>query len=426
MDPALGLDEETLAPGQRIGGRYRIVRRIALGGMAELYLAYATGLEGFEKLVAIKRVQPAFATDPDFVTMFLDEARTAATLSHPNIAQVYDVGVDGHSYFLAMELVDGRDVRFLLREAIARDQRMPVSIAVAIAAGVAAGLHAAHENRAPDRTPLCIVHRDVSPGNVLVTFGGAVKLIDFGIAKAARRRTVTHAGQLKGKAGYMSPEQCTGGAVDRRTDVYALGVLLYELTTSTRLFRGADEYATMRQIVAGAVKPPGLVIAGYPAGLERIVMRALSRDPDARYATARDMHLDLVRFAREHGLETTEYDLARYVHELLPDEDAGSLLQVELPAAADELSVVRTPPPARAVRAASIAETKTALGVESQETRVYFNEPAPEPAAAAPEPAPAPEPPPPRAGVLRIFAASVIGAALFAGGWWVADLLMRV
>jgi serine/threonine protein kinase len=422
MDPDVGLDDETLAPGQRVG-RYRIVRRIALGGMAELYLAYATGLEGFEKLVAIKRVQPAFATDPDFVTMFLDEARTAATLSHPNIAQVYDVGVDGHSYFLAMELVDGRDVRYLLREVIARDQRMPIAIAVAIASGVAAGLHAAHENRAPDRTPLCIVHRDVSPGNVLVTFGGAVKLIDFGIAKAARRRTVTHAGQLKGKAGYMAPEQCTGGVIDRRTDVFSLGVLLYELTTSTRLYRGADEYATMRQIVSGAIKPPGLVIAGYPADLERIVLRALARDPAARYPTAREMHLDLVRFARDHGLETTEYDLARYVHELIPDDEAGSLLAVELPPAADELSVVRTPPPARPMRAASLAETKVALGDEAQETRVYFNEPEP---AAPPEPAPAADPPARRAGVLRVMLASVIGAALFAGGWWAADMLMRV
>jgi serine/threonine protein kinase len=424
--PSPGLDDETLAPGTMLG-RYKIVRRIALGGMAELYLAYATGLDGFEKLVAIKRVQPAFAIDPDFVTMFLDEARTAATLSHPNIAQVHDVGVDGHSYFLAMEFVDGRDVRHLLRESIGRDQRMPLPIAIAIAGAVAAGLHAAHENRAPDRTPLHIVHRDVSPGNVLVTFGGAVKLIDFGIAKAARRRTVTQAGQLKGKAGYMSPEQCTGGTVDRRSDIFSLGVMLYELTTTTRLYRGRDEYQIMRRIVHGAVKPPALVVPGYPAELERIVLRALARDPEARYQTARDLHLELVRFARANAMEANEYDLAAYVHELIPDEQAESVLDIALDDLEDsdvgaEPALPALPAlAARAARAASMADTTIAMPADDAlHTTIYVaDQPEAEPPALAPVIVHAA----PRLGFTAALAVLVLAAMLFAGGWWVAEVV---
>ncbi|HTJ41605.1 MAG TPA: serine/threonine-protein kinase [Kofleriaceae bacterium] len=362
------IGDEDLQPDEVLG-RYRIVRRIALGGMAELYLAYAHGVEGFEKIVAIKRVQPSLAMDPEFVTMFLDEARLASTLSHPNIAQVYDVGQDGHSYFIAMEYVDGRDARHLLREAIRHGERMPIAIAVGIAGSVAAALHAAHENRAPDRTPLHIVHRDVSPGNVLVTFGGAVKLIDFGIAKAARRRTVTQAGQLKGKAGYMSPEQCNGGRVDRRSDIFSLGVVLYELTTTTRLFRGPDDYNTMRKIVSGQIKPPSTIVADYPPELEAIVMRALARDPDERYQTARDMHLDLIRFARAHELEISEYDLAKYVQRLMPEEEAESILQVALDDIADadepEIEVERP------LRALSHAETFIATRDDAHATSIY-------------------------------------------------------
>ncbi len=408
-----GLDDETLRPGQIIG-RYRIVRRIAVGGMAELYLAYATGVEGFEKLVAIKRVQPTFAIDPEFVSMFLDEARLAATLSHPNIAQVYDVGVDGHSYFFAMEFVDGRDVRHLLREAVHRGERLPLAIAIGIAGGVAAGLHAAHENRAADRTPLRIVHRDVSPGNVLVTFGGAVKLIDFGIAKAARRRTVTQAGQLKGKAGYMSPEQCTGTAIDRRSDIFALGVLLYELTTTRRLFAGGDEYATMRMIVDGRISPPSRVVADYPAELEAILMRALARDPDDRYQTARDLHLDLVRFARACDLDVTEYDLAAYVERLMPEQQAESILRVALDDDGDDgpaiAAALRTPSVAPLAvvraRAASMAETRISTRDEAQATTIYL----------APV-EPPDRPPARRIPPWRLLALFVLGVAMFAVGW---------
>ena len=414
-------------------GRYKIVRRIALGGMAELYLAYATGLDGFEKLIAIKRVQPAFAADPDFVTMFLDEARTAATLSHPNIAQVHDVGVDGHSYFLAMEFVDGRDVRHLLREAIGRDQKMPLPIAVAIAGAVCAGLHAAHENRAPDRAPLHIVHRDVSPGNVLVTFGGAVKLIDFGIAKAARRRTVTQAGQLKGKAGYMSPEQCTGGTIDRRSDIFSLGVMLYELTTTTRLYRGRDEYQIMRRIVHGAVKPPGLVVPSYPAELERIVLRALARDPEQRYQTARDLHLDLLRFAKSHGMEATEYDLAAYVQQLIPDEKAGSILDVAL----DDLEDSDVGEAPEVIishdRAASMADTTMRPAEDALHTTIYVAD-APElsrpssvdrPSSVerVPSAQPAPMVAPASFRAWHALAVLIAGAILFAGGWYVAEVV---
>ncbi|MCE9572644.1 MAG: serine/threonine protein kinase [Deltaproteobacteria bacterium] len=348
------LAEDTLQPGQVLG-RYRIVRRIAVGGMAELYLAYAIGVEGFQRLVAIKRALPRLARDPAFAAMFLDEARLVATLAHPNIAQVYDVGVDGHSLYLVMEYLDGRDLRRVLHTAVQRGERVPIAIAAGIAAQVAAGLHAAHENRAPDRTPLHIVHRDVSPANVVATFGGAIKLIDFGIAKAARRTTVSVAGQLKGKAAYMSPEQCIGGPIDRRSDVFALGVLLYELSTTRRLFRGADEYATMKQIVEGEIEAPSRLVEDYPVELEDIVLRALARDPSDRYHTARDVHLDLVRFAQSHGLAVTEYDLARYLRRLMPDEVERSLLdrQATLETADGSAPVAKLRPASLAPLAAS-------------------------------------------------------------------------
>ncbi|HUH03983.1 MAG TPA: protein kinase [Kofleriaceae bacterium] len=307
-----------LQPGSFVD-RYRIIRRLAVGGMAELYLACATGIEGFEKQVALKRILPQFACRPEFVGMFLDEARLAATLHHPNIAQVYDIGADAETYYFTMEFVDGADVRHIRKRAAALDEDVPLDHTVSITMGVAAGLHAAHEKRGSDGKSLGIVHRDVSPANVIVTYDGNVKLIDFGIAKAARRQTQTRTGILKGKSCNMSPEQCLAEPVDRRSDVFSLGILLYELSTGLRLFDGENEFETMRRIVAGRIDPPSRRCPEYPAGLEHIVMRALERDPDDRYQSAQEMFIELDCFAREERLAIGAYHLSAYVNRMFPE-----------------------------------------------------------------------------------------------------------
>ncbi len=308
-----------LPPGSTLD-RYRIIRRLAVGGMAEIYLACITGLEGFEKRVVLKRILPQYACRPEFVGMFLDEARLAATLHHPNIAQVYDIGSDGESYYFAMEYVEGRDVRHIRKRAAARDEDVPLHHTVSIAMGVAGGLHHAHEKRSTDGTPLGIVHRDVSAANIIVTYDGTVKLIDFGIAKASRRQTQTRTGILKGKACSMSPEQCLGEALDRRSDIFSLGILLYELSTATRLFAGDSEYETMKLIVNGKVEPPSRRRPEYPERLEQIVLRALERDPADRYQSAQELFLDLDVFARDERMAVSPYSLAAYVEHLFPAE----------------------------------------------------------------------------------------------------------
>ncbi len=308
-------------------GRYELVRRLEIGGMAEIYLARATGIEGFEKLVVLKRILPCHAERSDFVTMFLDEARIAATLHHPNIAQVYDIGTDTCGYFFTMEFVPGKDLRHLRKLLSDRRARMPLDQAIAIISGCAAGLHAAHEQRRPDGRAMNIVHRDVSPANILVTFDGCVKLIDFGIAKAAYRQTETHAGVLKGKTSFMSPEQCLGEPIDRRSDIFSLGILLYELSTNQPLFRGKTPYETMDKITKGEILPPSTRAADYPDELEVIVMRALERDLGRRYQTARALAMDLDAFARNHRLEVSPFALGRYVQELFPEDGPRAALE---------------------------------------------------------------------------------------------------
>ena len=238
---ATGIDS-----GQRVG-RYQPIRRLAVGGMAEIFLARVpgVGIEGFEKLVVLKRILPQHALDPELLRMFLDEARLSATLTHPHVIEVYDVGADGDAPFFAMEYVHGENVREMLR-AQARaaagkpSAPLPLAHAITIVAAAAEGLHYAHERLGPGGKPLGIVHRDVSPSNVLVSYDGAVKVSDFGIAKWAFQRTRTQEGTLKGKFAYMSPEQCRARPVDRRSDIFALGAILYELTTGRRAVRGRE------------------------------------------------------------------------------------------------------------------------------------------------------------------------------------------
>ncbi len=304
-----------LGPGVRLG-RYRILRRLAVGGMAELFVAKAEGIKKFEKLVVIKRLLPHHDRDKRLVRMFLDEARLTAKLNHPNIAQVLDVGMARGSYYFAMEYVHGADLRAILKAAMRTGRPLPIEQAVGVIAEAAAGLHHAHEMRSEDGTPLLIVHRDVSPSNVLVSYDGAVKVTDFGVAKWARQEVETRHGALKGKFAYMSPEQCRGEPVDRRSDLFALGILLYELTTGTRLFQGASEFAILTQIASLGVPPPSRRRQDYPPALERIVMRALARERARRYQTAQELQADLDAFAREAQIVATPAGRASYMQAL--------------------------------------------------------------------------------------------------------------
>jgi eukaryotic-like serine/threonine-protein kinase len=282
---AAPLQTRHLGPGDKLG-KYDLIRQIAIGGMAELYLARTVGIEGFEKLSVIKRILPQFAANASFVDMFLNEARLAATLHHPNVAQVYDIGLENGDYFFAMEYVHGEDLDRMSAQSV--EQGVPISLdaVLTLVAGLCAGLHYAHEKAGPDGTPLQIVHRDVSPSNVLVSYDGAVKLVDFGIARGAQAKPTTKGG-LKGKIAYMSPEQCRADiALDRRSDIYSIGTMLYELSTGRTPFHGETEYAVLNQIVNSDVPAPTTFLPDYPPALERIVLRALARDPMRRYTTA--------------------------------------------------------------------------------------------------------------------------------------------
>ncbi|HEY5933736.1 MAG TPA: serine/threonine-protein kinase, partial [Kofleriaceae bacterium] len=300
-------------------GKYEVLRKIATGGMAEIYLARSRGTAGFEKLVVLKRILPHVAEDPMFVSMFLDEARLAASLSHPNIADVYDVGEADGSYFFTMEYVHGEDARTIRMAMRKRGERLPLNVALAIVHGIASALDYTHEKTGPDG-PLGLVHRDVSSSNIIVSYDGAVKLVDFGIARATARVTKTLTGALKGKIPYMSPEQCRGQALDHRSDLFSLGVVMFELTLGRRPFRGDSDFAIMEQIVHGEPQRPRELDPDYPLELELVVMRLLDRDPAARYQSAEALREDLEAFITERGLFLSTKPLGKYMRALFEDK----------------------------------------------------------------------------------------------------------
>jgi tRNA A-37 threonylcarbamoyl transferase component Bud32 len=306
-----------VGPGDRLAGKYELIRQLAVGGMAELYLARTLGIEGFEKLVAIKRILPQYMDDAHFVSMFLNEARLAATLHHPNIAQVFDIGVEQGDYFFSLEYVHGENLGQLA--SVALDSGVPLSLdaALTLIVGLCAGLHYAHDKLGPDGKPMRIVHRDVSPSNVLVTYDGAIKLVDFGIARQASGPQTVASG-LKGKVMYMSPEQCLGKPLDRRSDLFSVGTMLYELTTGVQPFADHSRFATLEKIVHGDPAPPSSLVPSYPEALERIVLRALARDPDQRYATALELQGHLEDFAHDTRLRISPLVVARLMSTLFP------------------------------------------------------------------------------------------------------------
>jgi eukaryotic-like serine/threonine-protein kinase len=300
--------------GQRRFGRYELLYRFASGGMADLYLARSRGEEQFERLVAVKIIHSHLSRQPEFVKMFIDEARLAARISHPNVVMILDLGKVSDCHFMAMEYIDGESVAALLRRA-----RPPLPFAARVVASAAAGLHAAHELSDLEGEPLGVVHRDVSPQNILIGYEGAVKVVDFGVARA-RGSLHTTSSSFKGKFGYMAPEQVENPrAVDRRTDVFALGVVLFESTTRRRLFRGETEAQTVDRVLRAPIPRPRDCTADYPPELEEIVLRALQRRPEDRYQNAQELHLDLERFITHCGETVPTSTVSDLMHELFAD-----------------------------------------------------------------------------------------------------------
>jgi serine/threonine protein kinase len=304
-------------------GSFEIVRKLARGGMAEIFLARTRGPSGFEKLVVLKKILPKHAGKPRFVQLFLEEAKLAASLNHPNIAQVYDIGMIDGSYFFTMEYLHGQDVRSILQRTWRTGGRFPIEHAVQIARDVASALHFAHEKQRSDGALLGLVHRDVSPSNIIVTYDGATKLVDFGVAKTAASTVKTRTGTLKGKVAYMSPEQARGAQLDRRSDIFSLGIVLWEMVTTQRLYRSDNDLATLQMIIHQPARPPTSVRPDCPPELERIIMRALADDLDARYATAEQLVLDLEELARELRLKQSSSALAATMSQLFGAELAA-------------------------------------------------------------------------------------------------------
>ncbi|MCA1665492.1 MAG: serine/threonine protein kinase, partial [Myxococcales bacterium] len=332
-----------MAPGARDVrfGHYRLVERIGAGGMAEVHRAVAEGPGGFARTVVIKRMLPQLCDDDAFVRMLLAEGRLTALLHHPSIVQLYEVGeVDG-VFYLAMEHVDGVDLSSLMRAALAR-LPLPPPVACAIACELAGALAYAHARTDDGGAPCAIVHRDVSPANIMITAAGTVKLLDFGIAKAADslRDVETRTGTLKGKAAYMSPEQAEGEPIDRRTDVFALGVVLHEMLTLRRLFRGDDDLQTLKRVRACDVAPPSTLRAGIDGELDAVVMKMLARRADDRFGSCDEVLAALTPVARRlHGDATA---VRAYLDALGPVERI--VRRAPAPAARDTATFDLAPP----------------------------------------------------------------------------------
>ncbi|UJR79040.1 serine/threonine protein kinase [Sandaracinus amylolyticus] len=333
-------------------GRYELVRKIAAGGMAEIFLARQWGAGGFFRDVVIKRLFKHLAEHPRQLRMFQDEGRLLAALSHPNIPQVFDLGfADGH-WYIAMEYVDGWNVADVWRQGAKTGQTMPMQVALGIVMQACEALHHAHERADRARRPLRIVHRDVTPQNLMLTRDGVVKLMDFGVAQTTARKD-TEAGAVRGTFSYMAPEQVRAKPLDKRADVFALGVIMYELTTGSRLFRGSD-VQIMTQVVEQDVAPPSTRIADYPSDLEDIVLGALQRDRGRRTPSAAHIAWKLEELAQRNGFLVGPRAVARYVSQVIPAE----------PILEEDLALVRpdaTPPHeiAAEIDAAPVLESET-------------------------------------------------------------------
>jgi len=309
----------TGAPAPLIFGKYEILRRLALGGMGEVFLARQIGIS-FERLVILKSLLAELAEQDDFVKQFLDEAGVASQLNHPAVVGILDAGLWDGTYYIAMEYIHGTDLAKLQRTAVRQGKGIPYQVSARIILDAALGLDHAHHARSMDGTPLAIVHRDISPHNIMVRKDGVTKVVDFGIAKVSNKQSRTATGMLKGKLQYMAPEQVRGETLDARADQFALGVVLWELTTNQRLFKGENEVQTFEKILRGEIPRPSSVVPGYPADLEQVVMRMLSRSPDDRYTTLADAAKDLRVYLDACSRHVGESEVASFVQEIVGEE----------------------------------------------------------------------------------------------------------
>ncbi len=380
-------------------GRYQLLKKLATGGMAQIYLARQVGPEGFEKLLVVKRILPHLAENEEFITMFLDEARIAARLNHPNVVQIFDLGAQDDSYFLAMEYIHGEDARRVWRQAERQGTRVPQPLICRIVIEACAGLDYAHKKTDQAGRPLNIVHRDISPQNILVAFEGGVKIVDFGIAKAADQATVTRSGVLKGKYSYMSPEQAAGSLVDHRTDIFALGVVLYELLTGARLFKRPTDIQTLNAVTECMVPPPSSAMTGIPPDLDAIVMKALAKDRTQRYQEARHLAADLESWLLKNQLPSSTAHLAEFLHTIYADRlareaEEGRLLVETLDGSRndEQLIAIATPTSSEPRRTKSIRVPATS-GVKPEAKKSAPPPPPPRPTSTK-LPPPAEERPP--------------------------------
>jgi serine/threonine protein kinase len=303
-------------------GPYQLEDRIAVGGMAEVFKAKRAGAAGFEKTLAVKRILPHLSDNEEFVNMFVDEAKMVAGLTHPNIVQILDLGKLETTYFIAMEYVHGRDLRTILKRASEKELRLPLDLSLRIVSALSAALEFAHRKKDDRGRPMEIVHRDVSPQNILISFEGDVKLTDFGIAKAATKASNTDRGALRGKLLYMSPEQAWGKAIDRRSDIFSLALVLYEMIANAKPFlagHDGSEMTILEKVRQCEIAPPRSLNPKIPESLDRLVMKALAKDPDERFQDAGEMNRALERVMRERQ-PLSQNELKRYM-ELLFDRD---------------------------------------------------------------------------------------------------------
>ncbi|MEM9554936.1 MAG: protein kinase [Acidobacteriota bacterium] len=332
-------DEPSPTGDGRPFGDYRLLERVAIGGMAEVWRARRRGVEGFQKTVAIKKILSHLTGSSDFVTMFIDEAKLAAQLSHAHIIQIYDLGKVDDDFFIAMEYVEGKDLRSILSQAKTQGQSVPIGLGLLTIAAVARALDYAHRKRDFEHRELGLVHRDVSPQNVLIGYEGEIKLCDFGIVKAVAKASTTQMGALKGKLQYMSPEQAWGKEVDARSDIFSLGSVFFELLTGEKLFQGDSEIGVLDAVRDCRVRSVRELNPEIPEAVEQIVFKALAKDPDERYQTAGALEGDINELLEREKPTPSQRDLARFMHELFPvDPPASDAAAASLPAPTEPTS----------------------------------------------------------------------------------------
>ena len=297
--------------------RFELIAEIASGGMATVYLARLSGAGGFQRFVAIKRLHPHLSGDAEFVQMFLDEARLAARLHHPNVVPILEIGESPQGYYLVMEYVEGDTLARTLARSAQAGRMLAPGISMRVCLDTILGLHVAHELKDDDGKPLSIVHRDVSPQNILVGMDGSARITDFGVARATTRLSTTRTGQLKGKLAYMAPEQARGGEVDRRADVFAMGIVLWECLAQRRLFKGEGEADTLNRVLYEPIPQLTQANPDVAPGLARVVMKALERDADKRWPTASDLGDELEKAARDAGALGSHKEVAAHLESVL-------------------------------------------------------------------------------------------------------------